>query len=1416
MGTSFADKDQAKKEYDSFARRASAPEGKILEMPEEIQDEMEGIFGYDFSDVTLREKPEAEELGDEAYAVGNEIHFAPGRFKPHTKEGKKLLIHELTHVVQHAEGRAETAGGFATGDAAVQEAEAEAMEERSLSGVRRTENAKDGGGHVGIRGPRISGSQGLKSLGAAGGNTLLGKSFKEWIKNAGLRIASFFSRQYRQRDQTMERRETFQETREQYENTIKKTGKSEEFGKGHTFGQYQRADSDASPEIDGDTYLKDPLKEEIRTDPALKDLVSALPGTPPTGLVQVFKEAVDAINMYTDIPNIVNPETVKMEVAALNQIRRKTQQYHVNHEYFGETLAAKKERGEETGEELEEFETSVQRDGALRQLWAKLETKLGGSLDLVTEVDAAAEADVSVQAYLDGMDEQIGEYARRQEHIEADPNEAMFHDISVGILAFRENEAEIDEKTMEDNTKSLIDAIETYLKLTFQTVGAEPLALVNYDWAKRADFLEHVLAKLKSSPMAAKIYLQEAAEGKTYVDTEASASSPNRSNMASTPLFLHTPCLNDIRQNTFRDCFLMSATQSLVQINPEYIYSMFHDLGNGDVVVRLYRVLLSEETMDYLCIPNYIKIRKQFDTGNVYNGGAPWVQMLEKAYAINLQSSNLDKLREEDAQMAPLELKEKGDEIEFYGVQRQFSEGGSGPEAIWCLTGKAVEDVPELTKANRVPQRIRTQEFREIVTAISGGEYGPYLRKKAEDPLDQEFLDIAARLRKFGQEMDKIVSESEIVRAKNRFLWDLVAMGQKYAEGCERQNTDQEDGDEAKQQQKAVQEARIRLLRRLQQDLAGAEVIRLTKEQEAAARRESPEAAAMVEEIRNQLAAKGALMLGRGPHYYTIVDMKEVEGKIFFLIRDPFNVERTSYKKEKDGTVSRSDTGYGSVVGAWLGSDKSKGTVSADWNQMMDKQLQGMSWWDLDTLLAEDGQCLHKIRPVNGEVLKAERAGVLAPATLAEEEQRAEDPGETLEERTARATQKEQALKNAVSAKEAKAALNLMDYTEKGTSLKARVTRIRYDERLDQDAKIRQVGILIMGEMKRKLKEKPAVTKAFMEEYRYIAQACARHMGVLKSKEKELSNLILSSHAFATEILNRQNVRLREQGQRALGNDEGAEIFDQVQKEFEALSGRELERLLGSRGLQGNPGKKARELKRDIEAYREVADPMMKQFHELSIQAEAGSARRNKDNAQLLRSILEQIRELGPADPAAMGRHLTPSTVGAEPTAGVDKVIAEAYNYYPREWVEASMKKSTMETRSVERGDYNDRTNVMRISGSNHDSHFRVALHELGHRMEHVIGEIRLQERGFYQRRAAGAPEEWLGEPYNERERAKFGDFLIPYMGKGYSTNAAGIAGNTDAYELMSMGAEMAFTDPAKLMLDEDMAVWIFGMLGFL
>ena len=94
----------------------SAP-GRALEPA--VRGDMERRFAHDFSRVRVHTGPTAERSAGavhaHAYTVGSDVVFAAGRYAPGTHEGRRLLAHELTHVVQQSGG-----GHHGPGNATVQ------------------------------------------------------------------------------------------------------------------------------------------------------------------------------------------------------------------------------------------------------------------------------------------------------------------------------------------------------------------------------------------------------------------------------------------------------------------------------------------------------------------------------------------------------------------------------------------------------------------------------------------------------------------------------------------------------------------------------------------------------------------------------------------------------------------------------------------------------------------------------------------------------------------------------------------------------------------------------------------------------------------------------------------------------------------------------------------------------------------------------------------------------------------------------------------------------------------------------------------------------------------------------------------------------------------------------------------------
>lgn len=76
--------------------------GRPLDGP--VRSFMESRFGHDFSNVRVHTDGKAAEsarsVNARAYTVGRDVVFGAGSYRPASSEGKRLIAHELTHVLQ--------------------------------------------------------------------------------------------------------------------------------------------------------------------------------------------------------------------------------------------------------------------------------------------------------------------------------------------------------------------------------------------------------------------------------------------------------------------------------------------------------------------------------------------------------------------------------------------------------------------------------------------------------------------------------------------------------------------------------------------------------------------------------------------------------------------------------------------------------------------------------------------------------------------------------------------------------------------------------------------------------------------------------------------------------------------------------------------------------------------------------------------------------------------------------------------------------------------------------------------------------------------------------------------------------------------------------------------------------------------
>ncbi|WP_414552398.1 eCIS core domain-containing protein [Anabaena sp. CCY 0017] len=84
--------------------RLASQKGSGSPLDEQTRSFMEPRFGNDFSSVRVHTDSSSvqmnQELGAQAFTHGQDVYFGAGKYNPGVDDGKRLLAHELTHVVQ--------------------------------------------------------------------------------------------------------------------------------------------------------------------------------------------------------------------------------------------------------------------------------------------------------------------------------------------------------------------------------------------------------------------------------------------------------------------------------------------------------------------------------------------------------------------------------------------------------------------------------------------------------------------------------------------------------------------------------------------------------------------------------------------------------------------------------------------------------------------------------------------------------------------------------------------------------------------------------------------------------------------------------------------------------------------------------------------------------------------------------------------------------------------------------------------------------------------------------------------------------------------------------------------------------------------------------------------------------------------
>ncbi len=159
------------------------------------------------------------------------------------------------------------------------------------------------------------------------------------------------------------------------------------------------------------------------------------------------------------------------------------------------------------------------------------------------------------------------------------------------------------------------------------------------------------------------------------------------------PLFVHEPCISDIKQGKLGDCYFLASLASVVEKDPGYVKRhMRDDSATGTVTVRFY---YDGKPMD-ITVPKKTAVYYDSDSKakDAYANGALWVQLYEIAYAaFKLIGSSYISMGNPD-DLTPKKQRKLDQSRAFFfkkEIDVQYISGGNEEDALRDITGQKVE-----------------------------------------------------------------------------------------------------------------------------------------------------------------------------------------------------------------------------------------------------------------------------------------------------------------------------------------------------------------------------------------------------------------------------------------------------------------------------------------------------------------------------------------------------------------------------------------------------------------------------------------------------------------------------------------------------------------------------------------------------
>ncbi|MCR5482079.1 MAG: hypothetical protein K6F52_04720 [Clostridia bacterium] len=424
-----------------------------------------------------------------------------------------------------------------------------------------------------------------------------------------------------------------------------------------------------------------------------------------------------------------------------------------------------------------------------------------------------------------------------------------------------------------------------------------------------------------------------------YVEDTTFSENMEESNVLNMPIFLHEPNINDVRQSSIGDCWLLSSLSTVVKTSPEFVRSMFEDLGNGDVLVRLYdwKNKLGASSDDFANstpTPVYFKLRKHYETGWGNASDTIWVQLLEKAYALSgFNHRN--------------EMKLESDHL--FNVADELT-AGEIDKGIAHLTGKRPEYIPSYTRVTE-----QTMLSDEMKACLFSGF--------SDDMISS--LDIC-----FDEHFSQYTEEQDLRRTQIEEFFSAILMHRQtllhhylnlpddqfrafMSSDAAVQDKVMEIVDKVKENLEAVRRGEVP--QRFQSTYAtlhgiaankapespDIETLRMSQKMKLKGRTDGYHIhmECCYRKIEEAIEAGGAVSISI-PHCVNIIDCMEKDGKLFVLMRDPFNVYNTEYVHGKSGQIEAKKEGLGKV---FTGHKENRSLIGGR-EELLRAGFRGTSW----------------------------------------------------------------------------------------------------------------------------------------------------------------------------------------------------------------------------------------------------------------------------------------------------------------------------------------------------------------------------------------------------------------------------------------------------------------------------------------